>query len=161
VAGILAGSGNRIVLIIIAIVVVSAVVPALIAFVLSRRESHVASVTATPPQSGEGALRLERRWTSLAGTGGNALAGGTKPFTIAIDGSAVGALAPNETVEVAVKPGHHTVRLSQGRHQSPERSLDVAQNEVVSLYCHGPRYGWPQFLAAVFKPDLWITLKRY
>jgi hypothetical protein len=161
VAGVFAGPGNHIVLIVIGVVVVSAVLPALIAFVLSRRESHVASVTAAPLQGGDGALRLERRWTSLAGTGGNALAGGTKPFTIAIDGSAVGTLAPNETVEVAVKPGHHTVRLSQGRHLSPERSLDVAPNEVVSFYCHGPRYGWPQFLAALFKPDLWITLKRY
>lgn len=30
---------------------------------------------------GGGTLRLERRWTSLAGTGGNALAGGNKSFT--------------------------------------------------------------------------------
>jgi hypothetical protein len=28
--------------------------------------------------------------------------------------------------------------------------------EVVSFYCHGPRYGWPQFLAALVKNDLWI-----
>jgi hypothetical protein len=69
---------------------------------------------------GDGTLRLERRWTSLAGTGGNALAGGNKPFTIAIDGTEVGALAPKETVEVAVAPGDHTLRLGQGRHRSPE-----------------------------------------
>jgi hypothetical protein len=109
---------------------------------------------------GDGTLKLERRWTSLAGTGGNALAGGNKPMTIAIDGTAVGTLAPKETVEVAVAPGHHTLRLEQGRHRSPERSFDVAPDEVVSFYCHGPRYGWPQLLAALVKPDLWISLRR-
>jgi hypothetical protein len=51
---------------------------------------------------GDGTLRLERRWTALAGTGGAALGGANKPMTIAIDGIAVGALAPKETVEVAV-----------------------------------------------------------
>jgi hypothetical protein len=42
---------------------------------------------------GDGTLRLERRWTALAGTGGAALGGANKPMTIAIDGSAVGAVA--------------------------------------------------------------------
>jgi hypothetical protein len=160
VAGILGGSGTHVVQIIIGIVVVAAALSALISFFMSRRGVEAAAVTSAPLQSGDGTLRLERRWTSLAGTGGNALAGGNKPFTIAIDGIAVGTLAPNETVEVAVVPGHHTLRLSQGRHLSPERSFDVAQNEVVSLYCHGPRYGWPQLLAALVKPDLWISLRR-
>jgi hypothetical protein len=109
---------------------------------------------------GDGTLRLERRWTSLAGTGGNALAGGNKPFTIIVDGSEVGVLAPKETVEVAVEPGHHTLRLGQGKHTSPELSFDVAKDEVVGFSCHGPRYGWPQLLAALVKPDLWISLRR-
>ncbi|MGP8161391.1 MAG: hypothetical protein ACLQGJ_09270 [Candidatus Dormibacteria bacterium] len=109
---------------------------------------------------GDGTLRLERRWTALGGTGGAALAGASKPFTIAIDGTAVGAVGPQETVEVAVEPGRHTLQLGLGRHQSPERSFEVAQDEVVSFYCHGPRYGWPQLLAALVKSDLWITLHR-
>jgi len=28
--------------------------------------------------------------------------------------------------------------------------------EVVSFYCHGPRYGWLQLIAALVKSDLWI-----
>ena len=39
-------------------------------------------------------------------------------------------------------------------------SFDVAQDDVVSFYCHGPRYGWPQLLAALVKNDLWITPHR-
>jgi hypothetical protein len=111
------------------------------------------------PTMGDGTLTLERRWTFLdqrttLGVGGN------EPWAIAIDGTAVGAVAGKETVEVAVEPGHHTLRLGQRRHLSPERSFDVAQDEVVSFYCHGPRYGWPQLLAALVKSDLWITLRR-
>jgi hypothetical protein len=35
---------------------------------------------------GDGTLRLERRWTALAGTGGNALAGGPqRSFDVAQD----------------------------------------------------------------------------
>jgi hypothetical protein len=109
---------------------------------------------------GDGILRQERRWNALGGAGGAALAGANKPFTVAIDGTAVGVVAPKEAVEVAVAPGHHTLRLGLGRHLSPERSFDVAQDEVVSFYCHGPRYGWPQLLAALVKPDLWISRRR-
>ncbi len=105
---------------------------------------------------GDGTLRLERRWTAPVGTAGAALTGANKPYTIAIDGTEIGAVAPKETVEVAVAPGQHTLRRGQGRHVSPERSFEVAQDEVVSFYCHGPRYGWPQLLAALVKNDFWI-----
>jgi hypothetical protein len=40
-----------------------------------------------------------------------------------------------------------------------ERSFDVAEDEVVGFSCNGPRF-WPQLLAAMVKPDLWITLRR-
>jgi hypothetical protein len=56
-------------------------------------------------------------------------------------------------------PGHHTLRLGQGRHRSPERSFDVAQDEVVGFSCHGPRIG-AMLLAALVKPDLWISRTR-
>jgi len=161
VAGILGGSGTHVVQIVIGVVVVTAVLSVLIGFIPSRRGVEAAAAVASAPlQSGDGTLRLERRWTFLAGTGGAALGGANKPMTIAIDGIAVGALAPKETVEVAVAPGHHMLRLSQGRHLSPERPFDVAQDEVVAFYCHGPRYGWPQLLAGLVKPDLWISLRR-
>jgi hypothetical protein len=108
---------------------------------------------------GDGTLRLERRWNVLDRRTA-LVVGGNEPWTIVIDGTAVGAVARQETVEVAVAPGHHTLRLRQGRQLSPEQSFDVAQDEVVGFYCHGPRYGWPQLLAALVKPDLWISLRR-
>ena len=82
---------------------------------------------------GDGTLRLERQWTALTGTGGAALAGANEPWTIAIDGTAVGALAPKETVEVAVAPGIElfAARLLAAPHL--ERSFDIAQDEAAGF----------------------------
>ena len=68
-------------------------------------------------------------------------------------------IANQETVEVAIRPGHHSLRLGEGRRVSQERSFDVAQGEVISFRCHSPRF-WPQMVAAQLKPDLWISLKQ-
>jgi hypothetical protein len=75
-----------------------------------------------------------------------------------IIGIVVGSIANKETVEVAVEPGHHTLRLGSGRHRSAERLLDVAQDEVAGFSCHGPRF-WPKLVAALINPDLWISLR--
>ena len=65
---------------------------------------------------------------------------GMETWNISVDGRVVGAIAAGETVEVSVTPGQHSLLL-RGR-------------------CHGPRYGVPNVVAALFKPDLWITLRR-
>ncbi|MGP8161216.1 MAG: hypothetical protein ACLQGJ_08365 [Candidatus Dormibacteria bacterium] len=97
-------------------------------------------------------LRLKRTWSGL-GIGGQ-----SEQWSIAIDGTVVGAIADKETVEVSVEPGHHTFRLGAGRHRSRGRSFDVAPDGVASFRCHGPRI-WPLLLAALVKSDLWITLR--
>jgi hypothetical protein len=80
-------------------------------------------------------------------------------WQITVDSTVVGAIANGETVEIAVTPGHHTVRLGSGRHRSPQRSFDINEGEVVSFRCHGPMI-LPVFVAAFAKPDLWISLRR-
>lgn len=100
---------------------------------------------------GDATLRLSRRWNP-------AVFGGHEQWTIAIDGVVVGSIASQETVELSVAPGHHTLRLAGGKHRSPERSFDAAQDDAVSFRCHGPRI-WPMFLAALVRSDLWITLR--
>ena len=42
---------------------------------------------------------------------------------------------------------------------SPERSLDASDEQEIRFFCHSARY-WPLMLAAIIKPDLWITLRR-
>jgi hypothetical protein len=60
-------------------------------------------------------VRLVRMWSGI-GIGAQ-----HEQWNIAIDGIVVGSIANKETVEVAVAPGHHTLRLGSGRHRSPER----------------------------------------
>jgi len=105
---------------------------------------------------GEATLRLSRTWGGNPVSG--VLSGRNEAWDIALDGKVVGTIAYQETVEVAMPPGHHTLRLGEGRHLSQQRSFEVAGDEAVSYECHGPRL-WPRMLASQFKPDLWITLR--
>jgi hypothetical protein len=74
------------------------------------------------------------------------------------DGDVVASIAPHQTVELPVEPGHHTLRVVQSRrHLSPERSFDIADDHVAEYWCRGQLF-WPMMLAALIKPDLWITL---
>ena len=86
---------------------------------------------------------------------------GMETYNISVDGRVVGAIAAGETVEVSVTPGEHSLHLrGRGRNRSPVRACELAEDEVVTYHCHGPRYGPPHLVAALIKPDLWITLKR-
>jgi hypothetical protein len=162
VAGILGGSGTHVVQIIIAIVVAAALIGYFLLRVGGRGGDVRAAAAAVnqqdrdPERAHEGAVsdatvRLVRTW------GGIGIGAQNEQWNIAIDGIVVGSIANKETVEVAVEPGHHTLRLGSGRHRSAERSLDVAQDEVAGFSCHGPRF-WPMLVAALINPDLWISL---
>jgi hypothetical protein len=160
VAGILGGSGTHVVQIIIGIVVAAALIGYFLLRVGGPRGGgDVRAVSAAVTQhdreeaTSDATVRLVRTWSGI-GIGAQG-----EQWDIAIDGMVVGSIAKKETVEVAVEPGHRTLRLGSGRHRSAERSFDVSQGEVVTFSCNGPRF-WPQFLAALVKPDLWITLRR-
>jgi len=58
-----------------------------------------------------------------------------------------------------VEPGRHTVRIGSGRHVSPTRTFEIAEGEMVSFWCRGAML-WPLMIAALVKPDLWITFRR-
>jgi hypothetical protein len=164
VAGILGGSGGHPALIILGIVVVAALIVSLTYFLprrslgggqpALRRDGAHAGVGGSGV--GEATLRLSRTWAGNPISG--VLSGRNQGWDIALDGKVVGTIAYQETVEVAMAPGHHTLRLGQRRHLSRQWSFEVAGDEAVSCQCHGPRF-WPRMLAAQFKPDLWITLR--
>jgi hypothetical protein len=83
---------------------------------------------------------------------------GRHPYEIILDGTVVGTVPAEETAELPIEAGHHTLRLQSGRRVSPERSFDAADGQTISFSCHGP-FG-PIFLASFIKPDLAIVLKR-
>jgi hypothetical protein len=81
-------------------------------------------------------------------------------WQVIIDGTVAGSIAPREIVEVPVEPGHHTLLLKKsGRFLSPERSFDAADEQNVGFHCRGAML-WPQWVAALAKPDRWISLRQ-
>ena len=81
-------------------------------------------------------------------------------WQVIVDGTVAGEIAPQETVEVPIEPGHHTLRLKRSRRfLSPERSFEAADEEVTRFHCRLAML-WPQWVAALVKPDLWISLRQ-
>ena len=77
-----------------------------------------------------------------------------------IDGRAAGSIARQETVDLPVMPGHHTLRIrSSDRFISPERAFEAADGQVLGFWCRSQGL-WPMYLAALVKPDLWITVRQ-
>ncbi len=97
-------------------------------------------------------LQLTRKWGGLTDRNGK--------WQILIDGTAVGSIDRQQTVELPVEPGHHTLRVEHSkRFQSRERSFDVRDEEVASFWCRS-QLMWPMYIASLVNPELWITLRR-
>jgi len=81
-------------------------------------------------------------------------------WQVIVDGTVAGSITMQETVEVPVEPGQHTLRLKKSsRFQSRERSFEATDETEVRFHCRCAMF-WPVFLAALVKPDLWISLKQ-
>jgi hypothetical protein len=97
-----------------------------------------------------GTLSITRRWGGMVYTG---------PYPVFVDDKQVGSVRSQETVDLPIETGRHTVRVGSGRHVSPTRSFEIAEGEMVSFWCRGAML-WPLYLVALFKPDLWITFRQ-
>ena len=80
-------------------------------------------------------------------------------YDVVVDGKRAGSVELNETIDIPVEPGRHTVRVRHGRYSSRELSFDVADGEVADFLCHGARI-WPIYVASIILPNLAIALKR-
>lgn len=118
------------------------------------REPHTARYPASNEQRSTVAtatLTLSRRWGGLLDR--------SPEWQVEVDGQVVGSIASQTTVDLAVEPGRHSLRLRSHRHSSPERSFEAGDGEVVSFWCRAAML-WPVYVAALIKPDLWISLKQ-
>jgi hypothetical protein len=80
-------------------------------------------------------------------------------FNVLVDGTNVGSIERNETTEVPVDPGNHTVQLRKGRYSSRPHSFDAKDGEMVTFRVHGAML-WPRYVASIVKPDLAIAIRR-
>ncbi|GAA3319212.1 hypothetical protein [Arthrobacter ramosus] len=76
-----------------------------------------------------------------------------------VDGKHAGAVELNETIDITVEPGHHTLQVRNGRNSSRTKSFDVAEGEIARFRCGG-KSPLPIFLLSFAVPSLALTLKR-
>ena len=81
------------------------------------------------------------------------------PYEIAVDGQAAGSVEMNETIEIAIEPGRHTLQVHSGRNSSQTEVFDAAEGDTVAFRCTGKRF-LPIFLASFVVPRLALKLKR-
>jgi hypothetical protein len=80
-------------------------------------------------------------------------------YDVLVDGAPAGSVEMNQTVEIPIEPGTHTVALRSGRKSSGTRTFEAAAGEVVAYRCTGKRF-LPIFLASFFVPSLALSLVR-
>jgi hypothetical protein len=96
-------------------------------------------------------LTLTRKWGGITDRG---------KWQVLLDGAAAGSIDRQQTVELPVEPGHHTLRVKRsGRFASRERSFDAADGQDVRFWCRSQLL-WPMYIASLVNPDLWISLRQ-
>jgi hypothetical protein len=80
-------------------------------------------------------------------------------FDVVVDGERVGSLEMNDTIEIPIEPGHHTLQVRNGRNLSRTLTFDAAEDQVVAFRCTGKRI-LPIFLLSFVVPRLALSLRR-
>jgi hypothetical protein len=80
-------------------------------------------------------------------------------YDVMVDGERVGLVEMNDTVEIPVESGRHTLRVRNGRNSSSSETFDASEGEIVAFRCTGKRF-LPIFLASFIVPGLALKLVR-
>jgi hypothetical protein len=80
-------------------------------------------------------------------------------YDVVVDGQPAGSLKLNETIDVALEPGTHTLQLRSGRNSSRTKTFDAAEGETIAFRCGGKSI-LPIFLLSFVVPSLAISLHR-
>ena len=76
-----------------------------------------------------------------------------------VDGKHAGTVELNETIDIPVTPGRHTLQVRNGRNSSRIETFDIAEGDVASFRCSGKRI-LPVFLLSLVVPSLALSLTR-
>jgi hypothetical protein len=80
-------------------------------------------------------------------------------YEAVVDGKPAGSVELNQTVDLPVVAGHHTLRIRSGRNSSRTKTFDIADGETVSYRCSGKSI-LPIFLLSFIVPSLALSLRR-
>ena len=80
-------------------------------------------------------------------------------YDIVVDGQRAGSLEMNDTIEIPVEPGRHTLQIRSGRNSSRTQTFEAAENQIVAFRCTGKSI-LPIFLASFVVPSLALNLRR-
>ena len=80
-------------------------------------------------------------------------------YDVIVDGERVGSVEMNDTTEIPIEPGRHSLQVRSGRDSSGTKTFEAAEGEVVAYRCTGKRF-LPIFLASFVVPRLALTLVR-
>jgi len=80
-------------------------------------------------------------------------------YEIVVDGQRAGSVEMNDTIEMPVESGRHTLQIRNGRNSSRTHTFDAAEGETVAFRCTGKRI-LPIFLLSFVVPSLAISLRR-
>jgi hypothetical protein len=80
-------------------------------------------------------------------------------YDIVVDDKRAGSLKMNDTIEIPVEPGAHTLQVRNGRNSSRTQSFDATDGETIAFRAGGKRV-LPIFLLSFVVPSLALSLKR-
>jgi hypothetical protein len=80
-------------------------------------------------------------------------------YDVVLDGKSAGSLGMNETIDIPVETGHHTLQVRNGRNSSRTKNFDAAEGETVAFRCSGKSV-LPIFLLSFVVPSLALSLHR-
>ncbi|HZS15080.1 MAG TPA: hypothetical protein VFC09_10805 [Candidatus Dormibacteraeota bacterium] len=80
-------------------------------------------------------------------------------YDVLVDGMPAGSVELNQTVDIPVQPGRHTLQVRSGRNSSRTRTFDAAEGETVAYRCSGKAI-LPVFLLSFAVPSLALSLHR-
>jgi len=80
-------------------------------------------------------------------------------YNAMVEDERAGSVELNETIDIPVEPGRHTLQVRNGRNSSRTKTFDAAEGETVAFRCTGKSI-LPIFLASFIVPSLALSLKR-
>ena len=80
-------------------------------------------------------------------------------YDVAVDGKPGGSLELDETIDIPVESGRHTLQVHNGRNSSRTKTFDAAEGETVAFRCSGKSI-LPIFLLSFVVPSMALSLHR-